>query len=368
MVNVSRCACCSRSFTYSIPLSVDRTTAAAGLVLSTVLLASDGVVPGQAPAGKNFPTVGGNLANQRYSSLTRITKANVSHLGGAWMVHLEDGQPAGTMQATPVVIDGVIYIATGIGNVFAVDGATGAIKWKYRSGGRPGSNRGVAVGDGRVYAGQRDNTLVALDQKTGARLWRTELAAAGPGTTSAPATYHDGLVYIGIGGGELGVRGQFGAYDAKTGKEVWKFWTIPAPGERGQRHMGRGVVAVRRRAGVDAAGDRSGARHRLRRRRQCRTGQRWHRARAETTCSPCRSSRSISKTGAYKWHFQEVHHDLWDYDNAAAPVLADIRFKGRTRQDPDARRQDRDDVHPRSRRPASRSSASRSARCRRNRG
>ena len=306
---------------------------AAVALLSLVLAggASDGRPRGQAPARGDFPTVGGNLANQRHSALTGINKANVSRLGGAWMIHLEDGRAAGTMQATPVVVDGVLYISTGIGNVFAVDGATGAIRWKYGSGGRPGTNRGVAVGGGRVFAGQRDNSLVALDQKTGARIWRTQLAAAGPGTTSAPAVYHDGLVYIGVGGGELGVRGQFGAYDAATGKEVWKFWTVPGPGERGSEtwegeSWRYGGAPVWTQPAVDpdlhtvyvsvgnAGPDNDG------------TG------RGGDNLFSVSVVALDSKTGAYKWHFQEVHHDLWDYDNAGAPVLANVRVQGRMRQ------------------------------------
>ncbi|MEN3337944.1 MAG: hypothetical protein V7647_1620 [Acidobacteriota bacterium] len=301
------------------------------LAVTICTAAPAGAPSGPAPTRSDFPTVGGNLANQRHSALTRINKGNVSRLGGAWMVHLEDGQPAGTMQATPVVVDGIIYISTGVGNVFAVDGATGAIKWKYRSGGRPGSNRGVAVGGGRVYAGQRDNSLVALDQKTGARLWRTQLAEAGPGTTSAPAVYHDGLVYIGVGGGELGVRGQFGAYDAATGVEVWKFWTIPAPGERGSEtwegdSWRYGGAPVWTQPAIDpdlhtiyiavgnAGPDNDGT------------------ARGGDNLFSVSVVALDLKTGAYKWHFQEVHHDVWDYDNAAAPVLADVRVQGRRRQ------------------------------------
>jgi quinohemoprotein ethanol dehydrogenase len=295
------------------------------------LAAADGRVRGQAPAGRDFSTVGGNLANQRHSGLTKINRSNIARLGGAWMIHLADGQAAGTMQATPVVVDGVMFISTGIGDVFAVDGKSGVVKWKYRSGGRPGSNRGVAVGGGRVFAGQRDNSLVALDQKTGARVWRTVLAPEGPGTTSAPATYYDGRVYIGVGGGELGVRGQFGAYDAATGKEIWKFWTIPGPGERGHEtwegdswQFGGAPVwthpAIDPDLGIvyiavgNAGPDNDGT------------------ARGGDNLFTASVVALDLATGAYKWHFQEVHHDIWDYDNAASPVLADVRFKGRMRK------------------------------------
>ena len=301
------------------------------IALSIVLAAADGRARGQAPAASDFPTVGGNLANQRHSALTKINTSNISRLGGAWMIHLGDGQPAGTMQATPVVVDGVMFISTGMGDVFAVDGKTGVVKWKYQSGGRPGTNRGVAVGGGRVFAGQRDNSLVALDQKTGARIWRTQLSPAGPGTTSAPATYYDGRVYIGVGGGELGVRGQFGAYDANTGKELWKFWTLPGPGERGHEtwegdswQFGGGPVwthpAIDPDLGVvyvavgNAGPDNDGT------------------ARGGDNLFTASVLALDLRTGAYKWHFQEVHHDIWDYDNAGPPVLADVRFKGRIRK------------------------------------
>ena len=284
----------------------------------------------QAPSGKDFPTVGANLANQRYSSLTRITKANVATLGGAWTRNLEDGKSPGSMQATPVVVDGVMFISSGAGNIFALDAATGAIRWKYESR-LGGTYRGVAVGQGRVFSGQRDNTLIALDQKTGALVWKTQVADPARGFTSAPAIYNDGLVYIGVGGGETGVRGQFGAYDAKTGKEVWKFWTLPGPGELGHDtwegdswKYGGGPVWTHPAIDPDlrmvyvpignAGPDNDGT------------------ARGGDNLFTVSIVALDSKTGAYKWHFQEVHHDVWDYDNSAAPVLADIRYGGSVRK------------------------------------
>ena len=82
----------------------------------------------QAPSGRDFATIGGNLANHRYSSLTRINKSTISKLGGAWTTHLEDGKTPGTMQATPIVVDGVMFIPSGAGNIFAIDAADGTIK------------------------------------------------------------------------------------------------------------------------------------------------------------------------------------------------------------------------------------------------
>jgi quinohemoprotein ethanol dehydrogenase len=304
----------------------------AGLVVAILLcaaLAPAGNDP-QAPSGRDFATVGGNLANHRYSSLTKITKSNLSQLGGAWSIHLEDGKTPGTMQATPVVVDGVMFLASGAGNIFAIDAATGAIKWKHETM-LGGTYRGVAVGDGKVFSGRRDNTLIALDQKTGALVWKTTLADPARGTTSAPAVYYNGVVFIGVGGGEGGVRGQFGAYDAKDGKEVWKFWTLPGPGERGHEtwegdswKYGGGPVwtapAIDPDLGMvyvpvgNASPDNDGT---------ARGGDNLYTASVVAL---------DLKTGAYKWHFQEVHHDIWDYDSAAAPILADVRYQGSTRK------------------------------------
>src|SRR4029077_1016553 len=129
----------------------------------------------QAPSGRDFATIGGNLANHRYSSLTRINKSTISKRGGAWTIHLEEGKIPGTMQATPIVVDGVMFIASGAGNIFAIDAADGTIKWKHETT-LGGTYRGVAVGEGKVFSGRRDNSLIALDQKTGAVVWKTQLA------------------------------------------------------------------------------------------------------------------------------------------------------------------------------------------------
>src|SRR4051794_10265985 len=153
--------------------SASRYGIVSGVLLSITLVAAGDSA--QTPSGRNFETVGGNLANHRYSSLTAINKTNLSKLGGAWSLHLEDGKVPGTMQATPVVVDGVMFIVSGAGNIFAIDAATGAIKWKHETT-LGGTYRGVAVGDGKVFSGRRDNTLIALDQKTAAPVWKTVLA------------------------------------------------------------------------------------------------------------------------------------------------------------------------------------------------
>jgi PQQ-dependent dehydrogenase (methanol/ethanol family) len=284
-----------------------------------------------APASRDFPVVGGNLANQRYSTLTGIDRSNVSRLGGAWRIHLEDGKTAGNMQATPVVVDGVMFISSGAGNIFAIDAKTGAIRWKYQSQAAAGNatHRGVVAAEGKVFAAQRDNSLIALDQRTGALLWRTPISTTG-GFASAPAIYHDGLVFMGLAGGESAVRGQFSAFDARTGREVWTFWTVPGPGEFGHdtwegeswKHGGAPVwthPAIDPDLGLVYFA----------------TGNAWPDNDGTERGGDNLFSASVValdlKTGAYRWHFQEVHHDLWDYDTAP-PVLADIRYQGAMRK------------------------------------
>ena len=281
-----------------------------------------------APSGKDFPLVGANLANQRYSSLAQIAPANLSRLGGAWMVHV-NAQNAGSMEATPIVVNRVMYIPTGAGGVVALDAATGAVKWKYQSPNGGGTNRGVSVGDGKVFSAGGGNTLVALDQETGEQAWSAKVGDRG--TTVAPAVYYDGLVYMGVSGGEGGVRGYFAAFDAKTGKEKWGFWTTPTPGERGSDtwegdswKYGGGPVWTQPAIDPDlgmvyfsagnASPDNDGTQ------------------RAGNNLFTSSVVALDLKTGAYKWHFQEVHHDLWDYDDEAAPVLADIKYHGQTRK------------------------------------
>ncbi len=289
----------------------------------------------KAPPTKDFPLAGGNYFNQRYSALAQINPSNVKTLGGAWVVRLESelrGGQLGNLDATPIVVDGVMYVTTGLRNVLAINAKTGTVKWRYRP--DPsivGANKGVAVANGKVIFGRRDNHLIALDQETGAVAWDTLLTPQRAAYTSAAPVYYDGRVFIGTAGGDVGARGQVGAYDVATGKEIWKFHTIPGPGERfantwegeSYKYGGAGVwnhVAVDSELGMIYMG----------------TGNA-----GPDTYGPLRGGDNLFtasvlaldlKTGAYKWHFQEVHHDLWDYDAASPPVLADLTVRGQRRQ------------------------------------
>ena len=321
---------------------------------------------------RDFPLAGGDYSNRRYSALDQINPSNVAKLGGAWSLRLEEGLRGGqlgNLDATPIVVDGVMYVTTGLRNVLAIDARTGAVKWRYRPDGPSvvGANKGVVVAEGKVIFGRRDNHLIALDQKTGSVVWETVLTTQRAAYTSAAPVYHQGRIFIGVGGGDNGARGEIGAYDVTSGKEIWKVSTIPGPGEPfadtwegdSYKYGGAGVwnhVALDPDLGMVYMG----------------TGNA-----GPDTYGPLRGGDNLftssvlaldMRTGAYKWHFQEVHHDLWDYDAASPPALADITVRWPAAQDPDAPGQDRMALPARSDdRPAARSASKRSP-CRRNGG
>jgi PQQ-dependent dehydrogenase (methanol/ethanol family) len=182
----------------------------------------------EATPGSQWLSYNNRLDGVRFSPLKQITAANVAQLGEVCRVQI-DGPTA--FHAGLIVADGVIYTTTGR-ETYALDAATCAVRWKFdyraeeeRCG---GTNRGVAVMDGRVFRGTCDGRLIALDARNGSLLWKTEIAAVrlGEGTSAAPLAW-GGMVFMGISGSELGVRGRVMAYDAATGRELWRFHTIP---------------------------------------------------------------------------------------------------------------------------------------------
>ena len=169
----------------------------------------------QVPVGKDWITNGGNLTNQRYSTLKQIDTSSVKQLKGAWMTRLKGSGFGGkySFEATPLVKDGIMYVVTGNDDVFALNAKTGEILWERWSGIDQKIsticcgwvNRGLAMGEGMLFLGQFDANVVALDIKTGKEVWKTPIEEwqNGYGITSAPL-YFDGIVYSGITGG--GVR------------------------------------------------------------------------------------------------------------------------------------------------------------------
>ena len=220
------------------------------LMLMTLIWFFPGVMPVSAadpeidgllrsPIGKDWVANGGNLTNQRYSTLTQINTSNVRQLKGAWMTRLKGSgfNAKSSFEASPLVKDGFMYVITGNDDVFALNAKTGEILWQYWSGiaGKRAlccgwANRGLAMGEGLLFFGQLDATVVALDMKTGEAVWKTPIEnyEHGYSITSAPL-YYDGIVYSGISGGEYGVRGRLTALDAKTGAILWRSYTLPGP-------------------------------------------------------------------------------------------------------------------------------------------
>ena len=298
----------------------------------------------QSPIGKDWVANGGNLTNQRYSTLNQIDTTSVKQLKGAWITHLKGSGLGGkySFEATPVVKDGIMYISTGNDDVFALNAKNGEILWERWSGIDQKltsvccgwDNRGVAIGEGMLFLGQLDANVVALDIKTGKEVWKTpiEVWQDGYGITSAPL-YYDGIVYSGITGGEYGVRGRLTALDAKTGKILWRSYTLPGPGEVGSEtwpagtdQYSRGGAAIWNTPSLDpqlglvyfAVGN---------------CGPDYDGAPREGDNLFCASVVAVNaKTGQYVWHFQEVHHDIWDYDAASPVVLFDTTINGEPRK------------------------------------
>lgn len=186
----------------------------------------------------NWLTYWGNYQGHHYSALKQINAANVSQLQARWAVQM----PGDTLlETTPIVIDGVMYTSGMPGDVYALDARSGLQIWKYSRKQKVVNayesnrfNRGVAVLGNRVFFGTLDAALIALDARTGQPLWEVQVADTMEGfsITSPPLAIKDKII-VGVAGGEYGVRGFLDAYDAKTGKRLWRFHTTPGPGEFG---------------------------------------------------------------------------------------------------------------------------------------
>jgi alcohol dehydrogenase (cytochrome c) len=180
----------------------------------------------------NFLHTNGNYDQTRYYPGKQINTSNVGKLHPAWIFQTEVKE---SLETTPIVVNGVMYVTTSFSHVYALNAKTGEQYWHYKHKMGPittyccgPNNRGVAVYGGKVYMGTLDSKLVALDAKTGSLLWQTDIAdpTLGYSETMAP-TAIDGKILIGTNGGEYGIRGFVRAYDAETGKLVWNFDTIP---------------------------------------------------------------------------------------------------------------------------------------------
>jgi alcohol dehydrogenase (cytochrome c) len=187
---------------------------------------------------QNWLTYSGSPLSQRHSSLKQITPENAKNLEQQWVFQARSLEK---FEATPLVVDGVMYVTQAPNDVVALDAATGRVFWVYNYAPSEAAwpccgrvNRGVAILGDTLYMGTIDAHLVAIDAKTGKPVWNVEVAKAESGyaLTHAPLIVKDKVI-IGTAGGEYGIRGFIAAYDAKTGKQVWRFNTVPGPGEPG---------------------------------------------------------------------------------------------------------------------------------------
>jgi alcohol dehydrogenase (cytochrome c) len=280
----------------------------------------------------NWLTYGGNYTSQRYSLLTQITPSNVAQLEQKWM--LQD-QVFGAWQSNPLVVDGVMYVTERPNDVMAVDAKTGRVYWLYRYAPAPESkvccganNRGVAVLGDTLYMGTLDAHLVAIDAKNGKPLWNVAVADVklAYSITLAPLVVKDKVI-IGVGGGEYGIRGFIAAYDAKTGKEAWRFYTIPGPGEPGHDSW-RGEDWKYGAASVWVTGSYDPDLN-LTYWGVGNPGPDWNPSQRPGDNLYSDSVVALdADTGKLKWHFQFTPNDGYDYDSVQVPVLADISWKG----------------------------------------
>lgn len=289
-------------------------------------------------------TNGGNVFNQRYSPLTQIDRANVAGLKAKWRTHLRGSgvgpQYSGVAQS--LVYEGTLYIITGANDVFALDVESGEILWQYTANLDPArvniccgwTNRGVAMGDGKIFFGRLDARLVALDQRTGKVVWdiQAENPLEGFAITSPPL-YYEGMLISGFSGSNRGIRGRLKAYDADTGKLLWTFYTIPGPGEPGHETWPADNDVWRYGGGsvwqTPAVDPELGLLY-------FSTGNAYPMFNGAIRAGDNLYTASVlaieARTGQYRWHFQQTHHDLWDYDAPNPVILFDAQIDGRARK------------------------------------
>lgn len=303
----------------------------------------------------DWPTHGGNNAEQRFSPLDEINTGNVGNLGLAWTVELDTARG---QEATPLVIDGIVYLTTAWSKAMAIDGASGKVLWQFDPG-VPGAkardaccdvvNRGLAYREGTLFLGALDGRLIALDAKTGKVLWQVLTTEQGkPYTiTGAPRIAGD-LVLIGNGGAEFGVRGYITAYDAKTGKQAWRFFTVPRPDGKPDGAASDDILAKKALASwsngewhktggggtvwdailydpelkqvIIGTGNGTPWNHQL------RSGGKGDNLFLSSIMA------LDAKTGRYRWHYQVNPGESWDFTATQPIILANLMIGGKMRK------------------------------------
>ncbi len=283
----------------------------------------------------NWLTYSGNLQGHRFSPLTELTPANVGGLKVKWAYQF----PGGRNQVSPIVADGVMYV-TSPNRAAALDIHTGRELWAwerpipadYQSIGFGRVNRGPAILDDKLFVATLDCYLVALDLKTGRERWTMKVEDYKPGysMTLAPLAI-SGKVLVGVSGGEAGIRGFIDAYDSDTGRRLWRFFTIPGPGELGHESWagdswktGSGSTWVTGAYDPDLNLVYWGIGN---------PGPDWNGdQRKGDNLYSCSFLALDADSGKLRWHFQFTPHDTHDWDSAHVPMLVDTLVRGRPRK------------------------------------
>jgi alcohol dehydrogenase (cytochrome c) len=288
------------------------------------------------PVAENWLSYNGDFTGRRFSVLHEITTFNVSQLRAQWVFHAPNSS---NLEVTPVVVDGVMFV-TVANDAYALDAQTGRPIWHYS---RPITegliddasqhhNRGVGIWRSHIFMETDNAHLLCLDARSGHLLWDIAYTDGNPnyGATSAPLVVKDKVI-VGTSGGDDGIRGFVAAFDADSGKEAWRFWTIPGPGEFGSSSwpgesykLGGGTTwmpgtfdpelntifwGTSNPAPDFDGGPRPG----------------------DDLYTDCLLALDPDN-GRLKWYFQFTPHDLFDYDAVETPVLVDAVFRGETRK------------------------------------
>lgn len=317
------------------------------------LLAACGRAPlGVAPAADNWPTPGGDAGKSHHSALTEITPGNVAGLGLAWAADLSTRR---VLEATPVVIDGILYTSGVAGRAYAFDAATGKQIWRFepaidmqvnRYACCDMANRGVAVAHGKVYVSTLDGWMYALDAKSGKVAWKTDAIVdrnRGYTSTGAPEVAGD-VVVIGNGGSEYDVRGYVSAFDVDTGLLKWRFWVVPRDPKLGAQDQADLNDAVKTwdpnsrwdiggggasfdainydwETGLVLVGTGNGGPYDTNKRSPSGGDQLYLSSIVALE----------AKTGRLKWYYQETPHESWDFTASQPMILTHMQIDGSDR-------------------------------------
>ena len=317
---------------------------------------TDAMLLGAASDESNWLTYGHDYSNSRYSQLDQIDTRNAPQLQPVWVHQIE--APPGGQESSPVVVGGVLYYTGPFGLLMAVDARTGVELWRHQHNLRDvptccgAKNRGVAVYGDKVYMSTLDDHLLALDRATGKLIWDVTTADPdlGYSMTSAPLAV-DGKIIVGGAGGEFPIRGFVDAYDQESGKRIWRFWTVPSPEDGGWWGkwssttpdgdlLPRDIAREKRDSARYADAWKHGG------------GGVWNTPSydpklgliyfgvgnpAPNTDASMRPGDNLYtssivaldvKTGKVRWYYQQIPHDMWDYDAASATVLFDVMVNG----------------------------------------